>query len=216
MTGKKIVVLGGAFNPPTIEHLNLMLRAIKDLNAEFGIFVPASDSAVRQKMKNEPNNEIVYSQIRRYQMLSRLCETRGNRPVTVDICEYGKSDTCIYDTLTNIQSRYPEHTIIYIIDRDTLQDVPTWYKSAEILQQFRLAIATRNGRSEWAEIVKIISTNEAFKAVRSHFWRFPSMEGVSEESSILARELIQKNDWDQLSNIMPNDVLNIIWHIDGK
>lgn len=137
MKGKKIVVLGGAFNPPTIEHLNLMLRAIKDLNAEFGIFVPASDSAVRQKMKNEPNNEIVYSQIRRYQMLSRLCKTRGNRPVMVDVCEYGKnSDEHIYDTLTHIQSQYPEHTIIYIIDRETLKDVPTWYKSTEILQQF--------------------------------------------------------------------------------
>lgn len=214
---KKIVVLGGTFNPPTFEHLNLMLRAIKDLNAEFGIFVPASDSAVRQKIEPQPNNEIIYSQIRRYQMLSRLCKTRGNRPVMVDVCEYGKNgDEHIYDTLTTIQSQYPEHTIIYIIDRETLKDVPTWRKSAEILQQFRLAIATRNGRSEWAEIVKIISTNEAFKAVRSHFWRFPSMEGVSEESSILARELIQKNDWDQLSNIMPNDVLNIIWHIDGK
>lgn len=216
MTGKKIVVLGGAFNPPTIEHLNLMLRAIKDLNAEFGIFVPASDSAVRQKMEKQPNNEIIYSQVRRYQMLSRLCETRGNRPVMVDICEYGKSDTRIYDTLTHIQSQYPEHTIIYIIDRETLKDVPTWYKSAEILQQFRLAIATRNGRSEWAEIVKILNTTEAFKHTRSHFCPFPSMEGVSEESSILARELIRKKDWNHLADIVSNDVLNIIWHIDGK
>lgn len=216
MKGKKIVVLGGAFNPPTIEHLNLMLRAINDLNAEFGIFVPASDAVVRQKMENEPNNEIVYSQIRRYQMLSRLCKTRGNRPVMVDICEYGKNDTRIYDTLTNIQSRYPEHTIAYVIDRDTLQDVPTWYKSAEILQQFRLAIATRNGRSEWAEIVKILNTTEAFKHIRSHFCPFPSMEGVSEESAILARELIRKRDWDHLADIVSNDVLNIIWNIEGR
>ena len=43
---KKIVVLGGSFNPPTIAHEKLMEAAMKAINADLGIFVPSSDKYV--------------------------------------------------------------------------------------------------------------------------------------------------------------------------
>ena len=48
---KKIVVLGGSFNPPTIAHEKLMEASMKAINADLGIFVPSSDKYVTRKMK---------------------------------------------------------------------------------------------------------------------------------------------------------------------
>ena len=47
---EKIVVLGGSFNPPTIGHYLLMKSAIKSVNADKGIFLPASQQSLLFQM----------------------------------------------------------------------------------------------------------------------------------------------------------------------
>ena len=42
---KRIVVLGGSFNPPTSAHYKLIKRAVDELNADVGFFVPVSEVA---------------------------------------------------------------------------------------------------------------------------------------------------------------------------
>ena len=41
---KKIVVMGGSFNPPTSAHYRLMKEAVDALEADIGFFVPVSDA----------------------------------------------------------------------------------------------------------------------------------------------------------------------------
>ena len=48
--GKRIVVMGGSFNPPTLAHYKLMKEAIDALNADIGFFVPVSDAYLKRKM----------------------------------------------------------------------------------------------------------------------------------------------------------------------
>ena len=47
----KIVVMGGSFNPPTVAHQRLLLGAVKELEANMGIFVPSSHTYVSIKMR---------------------------------------------------------------------------------------------------------------------------------------------------------------------
>lgn len=47
---KTIVVLGGSFNPPTKARTELLRSAVKQLGAEFGVFVPSSEAYVERKM----------------------------------------------------------------------------------------------------------------------------------------------------------------------
>ena len=47
---KKIVVMGGSFNPPTLAHEKLMEAAVNAIGADLGIFVPSSDKYVTRKM----------------------------------------------------------------------------------------------------------------------------------------------------------------------
>lgn len=50
---RKIVVMGGSFNPPTLAHYKLMSCAIAALDADKGIFVPVSDAYLKRKMKSD-------------------------------------------------------------------------------------------------------------------------------------------------------------------
>ena len=50
--GKRIVVMGGSFNPPTLAHYKLMKEAIDALDADIGFFVPVSDAYLRRKMRH--------------------------------------------------------------------------------------------------------------------------------------------------------------------
>ena len=43
---KKIVVIGGTFNPPTLAHLNLAIEAKNCVDADFFIFVPTKSSYI--------------------------------------------------------------------------------------------------------------------------------------------------------------------------
>ena len=46
---RKIIILGGSFNPPTIAHYKLLKNAIDALNADLGLFVPVSDAYLKRR-----------------------------------------------------------------------------------------------------------------------------------------------------------------------
>lgn len=48
---RKLIVMGGSFNPPTMAHRRLLLGAVKALGADRGIFVPSSHAYVSIKMR---------------------------------------------------------------------------------------------------------------------------------------------------------------------
>lgn len=211
---KRIVVLGGSFNPPTSAHLNLMIQAINELNADFGLFVPSSDNYVRRKMAKQSKDKIVYSELSRYQMLSALDDRWETHPIMINICEYG-DDGCghTYDTLIKIQSQYPEHEIVFILGSDKLTILPKWYKNDALLEQFHFAVIARK-QSEQKALMHTIENHKKLKAFKSHFHILNSIGDSAEISSTLARELIVKKDWHTLAKIIPKDVLKLIWRVD--
>lgn len=209
---KRIVVLGGSFNPPTFAHLNVMLQAINELNAEFGLFVPSSDNYVRRKMVRQSKNKVVYSELSRYQMLSALNDHLETHPVMINICEYGDDGRGhTYDTLIKIQSQYPDHEIVFILGSDKLTVLSKWYKNDALLEQFHFAVIARE-QSEKA-LMHTIENHKKLKNFKSHFHILNSIGDSAEISSTLARELIVKKDWHNLAEIMPRSVLTLIWRV---
>lgn len=211
---KRIVVLGGSFNPPTSAHLNLMIEAINELNAEFGLFVPSSDNYVRRKMIRQSKDKIVYSELARYQMLSALDDNWETHPIIIDICEYGDDGRGhTYDTLMKIQSQYPEYEIVFILGSDKLAILPKWHKNDALLEQFHFAVITR-GQSEQKALMHTIENDKKLKGFKHHFHLLNSIDSTAEISSTLARELIVKKDWHKLAEIVPKSVLKLIWRVD--
>ena len=70
--GKRIVVMGGSFNPPTLAHYKLMKVAIEELEADIGFFVPVSDAYLKRKMRHS-HPPVVLSPELRVQMLQSMC-----------------------------------------------------------------------------------------------------------------------------------------------
>lgn len=71
VTVKRIVVMGGSFNPPTVAHYRLMKNAIDAIDADIGFFVPVSDAYLRRKMRNS-HPPVVLSPELRIEMLRAM------------------------------------------------------------------------------------------------------------------------------------------------
>ena len=69
---KRIIVMGGSFNPPTIAHQRLLLGAVNALGADKGIFVPSSHAYVKTKMKRAKRPEETLPDHLRLKMLNAM------------------------------------------------------------------------------------------------------------------------------------------------
>lgn len=69
---KRIIVMGGSFNPPTSAHYKLMLAAVDALGADMGFFVPVSDAYLKRKMK-KTHPPVVLTEEMRVKMLQAIC-----------------------------------------------------------------------------------------------------------------------------------------------
>lgn len=69
---KRIVVMGGSFNPPTLAHYKLMKEAIAVLDADIGFFVPVSDAYLKRKMRHSHPPVVLTPQMR-VRMLRSMC-----------------------------------------------------------------------------------------------------------------------------------------------
>ncbi len=61
---KRIVVMGGSFNPPTLARYKLMKEAVEALDAATGFFVPVSDAYLRRKMRHTHPPVVLSPEIR--------------------------------------------------------------------------------------------------------------------------------------------------------
>ena len=186
---RKIVVMGGSFNPPTIAHEKLMLSAVNSLEATYGIFVPSSDSYVRRKMRKQTDDALVLSEGERLHMLQKMCE--DDPRFRVSTCEYqddGRGHT--YETMLKIQEQYPDALLYFLIGGDKLNIITRWHKHREFFEQFDFAVVKRNGTEPEQQIEK----NQMLSAYREIFHIIPETEGISEISSTAVRTLFREEN----------------------
>lgn len=210
MTKQKIVVLGGSFNPPTIAHKKLLETAISCLNADKGIFVPSSNRYVSRKMSKQSAYNQVYSEADRYNMLTSLC--RNTDKLSVNLTEYGDDGRGhTYDTLYKIQKAYPNADIIFIVGADKLRILPKWHNHDNLFKEFHFAVATRPDANKKDNTAALIQSIPKLKEFEHKFHLIPASEtDVSDISSSVARKYIANKEWDKLTNILTDDVIDII------
>lgn len=200
---KKIVVLGGSFNPPTVAHLKLMLGAVGELDAHRGIFVPSSHDYVYAKMNRQKRKKEVFSEQERLDMLKAMCG--ANERLTVETFEYGKSRKGrTYETLEHIQEEYPGAEVYFLLGADKLDVVSRWHRSREFLDRFKI-LAVKRGDFEPDSMI----LNNAFLGGKQDVFSFMEMpEGIEGISSSKVRELIRTKDEAVLEYLHP-----AVWQI---
>ena len=182
-----IIVMGGSFNPPTIAHQRLLLGAVNTLGAHKGIFFPSSHAYVKTKMKRAKHPEETLVEAMRLKMLNVMAE--DDPRLLVDDLEYhrkGKGYT--YETMLEVQEKYPDATLYFLAGGDKVDIFPRWHRINEFLERFHIIVVRRDGEDPEAAI-------EANNFLRSHKDKFHVIEvpdGIEGISSSAIRDKLRE------------------------
>lgn len=225
----KIGVLGGSFNPPTLAHKILLTETMQKLNLNKGIFVPSSHNYVTRKMKRV--NGHVYSQVERYNMLSRIADD-CKESISVSPIEFnddGRGHT--YQTLDKLRAELQRKidkdpfnmydTAIYrngfelcfLVGTDKLDIIPRWGHSKDLLEDFMLIVVLRGTDSE--SVIKNRLKKHPFYWQHMHRLMFVKLDtDVTAISSTKVRQMIQKQaSWSDIAPFLDETTVPVLQRI---
>ena len=152
MEKPKCAVLGGSFNPPTKAHKALMLAAIEHLNAEYGIYVPSSESYVGRKVQRNKDARLLSERCRKRMLMTPAMSCAGM--IQTSDCEYGDTSRGrTLRTLDQLQEMHPTAELHFIIGCDKLGVFQRWPTAEAILRKYDLLWVGR-GKSDFDKMVK--------------------------------------------------------------
>ncbi len=216
---RKIVVMGGSFNPPTLAHYKLMKCAIDTLAAYKGIFVPVSDAYLKRKMRGDFRPIILSPEVR-IAMLEAIC-TEEER-MGVDTLDIGTIEARTVPTLHALQRKNPDAELYFIMGDDKLPLLEHLTKTSGFLDYFRTVLFSRESGSIEAEIegnsllatysnrIVILSPPEDIKSVSSSLIRENFLSGVSCEA------LLHPAVWRIFSKFVPEQFPVVINRFKGN
>lgn len=138
-----IVVMGGSFNPPTVAHQRLLLAAVEQMNADKGIFVPASHTYVCIKMRRAKLPREVLREEVRLRMLRAMCA--GDPRFSVEDCDFGRNEKgYTYESMELIQEKYPDAELYFLAGGDKVSPISRWHRIREFLERFRILVVKRD------------------------------------------------------------------------
>ena len=136
---KRIVVMGGSFNPPTLAHYRLMKEAIAALDADIGFFVPVSDAYLKRKMRHS-HPPVVLSPELRVEMLRKMCT--DNR-MKVCLKEIDTIQARTIPTMTELQEEYPDYELYFLMGSDKMDLLVHLTERRQFLDAFKVVLYSR-------------------------------------------------------------------------
>lgn len=210
---KKIVVMGGSFNPPTAAHFRLMQEAVKALDADIGFFVPVSDAYLKRKMRR-CHPPVVLSPELRVRMLQTMC----NKDSRMQVCEkeMGTIEARTMPTLMTIQEDFPDAELYFVMGADKLELLFLLTEKRGFLDAFKVVLYSRENKS----LEQILNGNEMLANYMDRIVILPQPEGTDTVSSSLVRkrmlsgessqDLLCPEVWDLFKVFTPADFPDVI------
>ena len=184
---RKIVVMGGSFNPPTIAHQRLLLGAVNALGADQGIFVPSSHTYVSIKMRRAKLPKEVLREEVRLRMLQAMC--REDPRLTVDDCEFHRTEKgYTYESMESIQEKYPDAELYFLSGGDKVSVISRWHRIREFLDRFKILVVKRDGDDPETGLRE----NPFLREHLDRFQIIPAPDGVEGISSSAVRDRLRK------------------------
>lgn len=135
MSGKRIGILGGSFDPPQMGHLILAEYSRESLNMDHILFVPVADHPIKK-------GEIRLPIKHRLTMLALAIEDNPHFSVSrVDIDRNGPHYSA--DTVNILRAQNPQAELFFVMGGDNLRSLPTWERAQELYACCRLAVMKR-------------------------------------------------------------------------
>ena len=137
-TTRKIGLMGGTFDPIHYGHLFIAEEARVGCELEKVLFVPNNQPAHRE------GKDAVATAEMRFELMKTGIE--GNsffEASSVEINRIGPSYA--FDTLQHFQAEYSDAELFFIVGADSINDVSTWHRAAELFEMCRFVAASRPG-----------------------------------------------------------------------
>ena len=143
MNKQRVVIFGGSFDPIHVGHVNLAAEVIRaGLAAEVWFMVSPQNPHKKDSSLSDENM--------RLQMV-RLA-IGGNACFRACDFEFGlPRPSYTINTLTELEKAYPDKEFVLLVGADNWEKFDKWYKSDEILRNYRLIVYPR-GNEEMPEL----------------------------------------------------------------
>ena len=134
---KKLLFFGGTFDPPHIEHINLLKNAVEELSPDKVIVMPTfSPPHKKTFLSATPTKRL------------KLCKAafgdiKGVEVSDWEIKQKGKSFS--YLTMQKLASEYPTHKIYFLMGTDMVSSFHTWKNPTQILKYATPLLCERQG-----------------------------------------------------------------------
>lgn len=137
MSGTRIGLIGGTFDPIHIGHLIMAENALEQLGLDRVIFAPAGTPPHKAGREISP-------EIDRLEMVRLAIAGRdGFVDSRIDLDEQGPSYT--WELLERLRAKEPGAAITFIMGGDSLREFSTWSRPGHILELARIAVIERPG-----------------------------------------------------------------------
>lgn len=128
----KIAIYGGAFDPPTIAHQQI-IKSLKEVADE--VWMMPCYSHLFDKKMSSPEQRIAMCQI-----------VAGIEDIVV--CDYEfnlERSITTYESLRGLSEIYPEHDFNFVMGGDNLCNLPKWDKHEQLIAEFGIIAFERDG-----------------------------------------------------------------------
>lgn len=203
---KKIVVLGGSFNPPTKAHKIIMENAKNLINADKGIYLPSDISYLERSRKDKKPEEVLTNEQRTF-LLKKMYNNSSD--YIVEEIEYfadpklrARGMTLI--SLRKIKELYSDAEIYWITGSDKLEIMSRWKTSNDLFSEFKFIIFEREGDS----VDNIIKNNEFLKSFSEKFTVAKLSEEIETISSTKVRQAIRNHNITEIKKYLDESIIS--------
>lgn len=185
---KKVCILGGSFNPPTLGHIELAEFLLGNNFDEVWI-TPCYDHMFGKNLESSTDR-------------IKMCEIASRKNEKIKIFDYeikNKLSGSTYDLVRSLTNDELDADITFAIGQDNANSIDKWHKSNELLKIAKFVVITRvgiNSKSNWYNKFPHIHLDANGK--------------VSGTSSTEAKEYIYKHGRSANNPMLDDEVLGYI------
>lgn len=129
---KRLGFFGGCFNPPTIAHIELIEKAIKENNLDKVYFVPMGDKY--------PKDSLIPA-YHRIKMLELVLRDKMDMLFYSVYSPYGMTAA---ECFRQIEKDFPDSENFYIMGSDNFSKIENWSEYEFLMQNFKYIILDRD------------------------------------------------------------------------
>lgn len=139
VTGRRIGLLGGTFDPPHLGHLRAAVVVRHTLDLDAVLLVPNGDP-----WQKRDHRTITRAPVRLEMVEAAAATLRSGAGVVVSDVEVRRSGPSFtVDTVSALREAEPDIDVTVVIGRDVASQIPTWERYEELLTQVGVAVVAR-------------------------------------------------------------------------